>query len=317
MAQVEWYNPETGQIEMIDDGEPDYKSPYEVAHEEGRGDDFDRATDEYYNSGDELNRREDTNWYQPDSYEYLINTPGPTSAGPTPTPTPTPTQTPQPRPRPDRSGGPDLGPVLQPYPGSFQAPKFGDRFRQLSELLGPAPTYAPPEIPGIDPFTYEKYTPTTAKDLETDPSYGFRKGVGEQALLNSRAAQGLARSAGTLKDLLAYNQNFASQEFGNVDARRSRDYQSGFGNALEGWRSNADTTLRRSGMDQERARSIYEPQLFEWTQKGNLGTQAEFRARDDAFQEFQQDYNMFRNNQNDIFDRLKWLSEFGRDSAAL
>ena len=208
-----------------------------------------------------------------------------------------------------------LGPLLGAYPGQFQAPAFGQRFKQLSDLLGPAPQFQAPELPTIDPFSFEEYTPTTGEHVFSDPSFGFRKDIGEKALMNSRAAQGLLRTGGTLKDLLGYNQNFASQEFGNVDARRSKDYGMRRGNALENWRVNADTTLQRAGMDQDRARSMYEPKLFEWTQKGNLGARAEDKARDDAFQEFRTDFDIWRTGQNDIFDKLKWASEFGLDAA--
>lgn len=193
----------------------------------------------------------------------------------------------------------DMGPLLQPYPGAFQKPAFGVAAKQLMDLIGPAPQFAPPDIPTIDP-----YAPTTADHVFADPSYGFRKDIGEKALLNNRAAQGLARSGGTLKDLLDYNQNFASQEFSNVDTRRFRD-----------WSSNADTTLRRSGMEQDRARSIFEPQLFEWNKKGDLSVRAEEGAYDNAFDEFLQDYRMFTDHRDSVFDKLKWSSEFGLDAA--
>jgi len=224
-----------------------------------------------------------------------------------------------------------LGPILQGYPGTFTRPDVGVASKQLIDLIGPAPKFDAPAVPEIDPFSYaeyapESYAPTTADHVFGDPSFGMRKDIGEKALLNSRAAQGLARSAGTLKDLLAYNQNFASQEFGNVDARRFRDYSANEGNrfqahqsnrnaALEGWRSNADTTLRRAGLDQERARSIYEPQFMEWQNKAQIIPAAENRSRDDAFQEFMADESIWRKNQQDIFDRLKWASEFGLDVA--
>lgn len=301
--------------------------PYDPASPDSAPNAFDQATEDYYFNLPQTSRDEhpQTNWYDPGSYNWLLNDPAPPTPGPGPGPGPGPDPTPDPTPTPSPTGGGDpiswgdgglpMGPLVQGFPGTFQAPEFGVAAKRLSDLIGPAPAFTPPDIPTIDPFSYEDYTPTTGAHVFGDPSFGFRKHIGEDALLKNRAARGLLRSGGTLKDLLAYNQNFASQEFGNVDARRFRDYQTGRGNALEGWRANTDTTLRRSGMDQDRARAMYEPQLFEWTRKGDLMTRAEDKARDDAFQEFQTDYDIFRNTQRDVFDRLKWASEFGLDAA--
>jgi hypothetical protein len=53
-------------------------------------------------------------------------------------------------------------------------------------------------------------------DFQTDPGYEFRLGEGAKALERSAAAKGQLFSGGTLKDLTQYNQNFASNEFGNA-----------------------------------------------------------------------------------------------------
>lgn len=196
-------------------------------------------------------------------------------------------------------GGVSFGPLLRGYSGQFSRPTPGEAFKRMSDLLGPAPAFTARPLP-----TIERFEPTTAEHLNADPSFGFRKGIGEKALMNSRAAQGLLRTGGTLKDLLDYNQNFASQEFGNVDARRFRDYGMNRQNQFD---------LYDRGFQADRAE--YEPKLFEWTTKGTLGSRAEEREYDNAFREFETDYDMWRNTQNDIFSRLKWASEFGLDAA--
>jgi hypothetical protein len=58
------------------------------------------------------------------------------------------------------------------------------------------------------------FTPPSAEDLNT-PGYQSRLAAGEQALQRSAAAKGLVRSGGTLKDLVEYGQNFASNEYNN------------------------------------------------------------------------------------------------------
>jgi hypothetical protein len=53
-------------------------------------------------------------------------------------------------------------------------------------------------------------------DFQADPGYNFRLGEGAKSLERSAAANGTLFSGGTLKSLDQYNQNFASNEFGNA-----------------------------------------------------------------------------------------------------
>ena len=55
-----------------------------------------------------------------------------------------------------------------------------------------------------------------AGDFYTDPGYDFRLSEGAKALERSASARGGLFSGGTLKALTRYNQDFASNEFGNA-----------------------------------------------------------------------------------------------------
>lgn len=59
-----------------------------------------------------------------------------------------------------------------------------------------------------------------------DPGYWFQRQQGEQALLNSAAADSGALSGAALKDLMGYNQNLASTSYGDAFNR----YQTQQGN---------------------------------------------------------------------------------------
>ena len=52
--------------------------------------------------------------------------------------------------------------------------------------------------------------------MQNDPGWKFRQKTGQQEFLNSAAAKGLGRSGGTMKDFINYNQDAASQEYGQV-----------------------------------------------------------------------------------------------------
>lgn len=273
--------------------------------------------DDYYEDEDPWNPDNDPD--DPDYDPWGLDPGGGSVINPVVGGPPDPTPSPAPDLANDYGGVPDpalpvqtakrpVGPLLTPFGGSFRAPTYGDRYRSLMQLLGPAPMYTAPELPTIAPFTREFKIPT-AEDVYQDPSYGFRKGQGEQALLNNRAAQGLLRTGGTLKDFMDYNQNFASQEYGNVYNRRAGEHTM----ARDDWRGNADVTLRRGAMDQERARSMYEPRLFEWRTRGELGSRAEDVAFDQSRNAYLDEFDQYRKSQDDIFQRLKWLSEYGND----
>lgn len=55
-----------------------------------------------------------------------------------------------------------------------------------------------------------------ASDFETDPGYQFRLGEGQKQIESSAAARGGLLSGAAAKALTKYNQNFASNEYGNA-----------------------------------------------------------------------------------------------------
>jgi hypothetical protein len=64
----------------------------------------------------------------------------------------------------------------------------------------------------------------TAEEALAEPGYQFRLNQGEQALQQSAAGRGTLRTGMTLKDILEYGQNFASQEYSNVFDRALAQY---------------------------------------------------------------------------------------------
>lgn len=80
--------------------------------------------------------------------------------------------------------------------------------------FGPTPVFNP--------------TPFTAPDaasLLKDPGYQARLNAGSDALERSAASRGVLRTGGTLKDIIDYNQNFASNEYSNDFNRAAQTYQ--------------------------------------------------------------------------------------------
>ncbi len=69
-----------------------------------------------------------------------------------------------------------------------------------------------------------------ASKLQMDPGYAFRLQEGQKALERSAAARGGATGGGVLKDLTAYSQGQASQEFQKAFDRFRQDRQDRFSN---------------------------------------------------------------------------------------
>lgn len=87
--------------------------------------------------------------------------------------------------------------------------------------------YGDPNDPGYGDFT----KPFDAEEFYKyqDPGYWFRLQQGQQGLQNSAAAGSGALSGAAMKDLLGYNQDMASQEYGNAFNR----YQTTQGNIFQ------------------------------------------------------------------------------------
>ena len=124
----------------------------------------------------------------------------------------------------------------------------------------PAP-YEPPSAyqPGeYQPPTYTPgapFTGPTAEQMSADPGYQFRLQQGQEALERSGAARGVTNTGGTLKNILDYGQQAASQEYGNVYDRAAQNWgmneaarQASFGlNAPEQFQGWAATEAGRLG----------------------------------------------------------------------
>ena len=144
-------------------------------------------------------------------------------------------------------GGGTMGQMITPYnPLATYSPV---------PYVPPAP-FRPPAYEGATPFEQDPYaaaTPfvgPTAADMTADPGYQFRLRQGQEALERSGAARGVTNTGGTLRDILDYGQQAASQEYGNVFGRqrdvydlnernRFNAYQANYGNAMDAYNLNA------------------------------------------------------------------------------
>lgn len=139
--------------------------------------------------------------------------------------------------------------IIDQYnPDDGGGPGGGGGFGGWNFNFGPVPQFVPPR------FTFkDRFEMPSIEDMLADPGYQFRLGEGERALEQSAAGRGVLRTGGTLKDILKYGQNFASQEYGNVFDRSLRQFSTNYG-------------VERDIFDRlyQGEKDRYSPNLIEW-----------------------------------------------------
>jgi len=88
-------------------------------------------------------------------------------------------------------------------------------------------------------------------DFQGDPGYQFRQQEGQAGVENSAASRGMLLSGATLKALSRYNQDYASNEFGNAYNRYNMNQDKRFNRlaSVAGIGQNAANTVANAGMN--------------------------------------------------------------------
>lgn len=150
--------------------------------------------------------------------------------------------------------------VMNNYPGANVTPMILDMISQQSQQNQ---TFAPSMSANDLQSQYQNYVDqqkaiqqspeygSLAKsfslaDFQKDPGYEFRLGEGEKALNRAAAAKGRYDSGATLKALNQYNQNFASNEFGNAFNRDTTN-KTNLYNRLAGLSGTGQTAANQIG----------------------------------------------------------------------
>jgi hypothetical protein len=118
---------------------------------------------------------------------------------------------------------------------------------------GPVPQFNGPAFQWNEQFQAPTYA-----EIENDQGYQFRRSQGQRGMEASAAARGNLRTGGTLKALADYNQQLASQEYGNVYNRRAGEYGMRYGQARD-----------KYGYDYTLARDQFAPKMTEYLTKAN------------------------------------------------
>lgn len=182
---------------------------------------------------------------------------------------------------------------LSPFEEQFQGPGAGPDVPDFPEFQ-----YA--DFEGFDPFTAP-----TAESILHDPSYQFRRDQGAGAIENSAAARGLLNSGGTLKDLLGYGQQFASQEYGNIWDRDFNLWGTQNQNKLTGYETNRNNAANNFATNYGLTRDRYD-----------LLNQANKTSYDRLWNEYLNRKDTWYRNQNEPFSKQLDLLKIGFGGAS-
>lgn len=132
---------------------------------------------------------------------------------------------------PDVNVRPDAGAASPSAPSDGGGSTQGESF--LWPEFDPGPAFQAPA-----PFSYDEFRAPSLEDAKAEPGYEFARSEGLRGLQNSAASRGVARTGGTLKDLIGWGNRFAEQNYGNVFNRAGMTYDRNRNNAADAYQTN-------------------------------------------------------------------------------
>lgn len=221
---------------------------------------------------------------------------------------------------PEGSGGPS-GPLggnrFTGYGGGDPA-GFGTPPRPYQSAPYGGGQYTTPSLPSwlqtpFTPATYTSttFTPPTGIDLQNDPGYLARMRLANEGLERSAAARGSVLSGGFQQELAKYNQDYASNEYGNVYNRALGTFQTNTGNAFNAFNAN---TANQFGARQQQQGEYQMGVGNAQTQYGNRYN-AYLNDQQRMLNDYLTNYNIGHTAETDYWGRLRDLHGSGLNAA--
>jgi len=162
-------------------------------------------------------------------------------------------------------------------------------------------------------FTPPVWNAPTMQDAMNEPGYQFRLEGGSDALERSAAARGVLRTGGTLKDVLEYGQNFATQEYGNVFNRALQGYDRDYRGAYDAFLPRFDEWKFLSGAEQAAAMAQFSAANHGGGGGGNNYAQDKALEPGDPGPPLAYN-NWYKPGNTDVQDWLDWQNQHGQQS---
>ncbi len=190
----------------------------------------------------------------------------------------------------------DYGAPTTPNVQNYQQPFY----TPSAPYQAPTPYQANPySVPTFDAAT--PFRGPSVADMQADPSYQFRLTEGQKALERSGAARGVTNTGGTLKDILNYGQQAASQEYGNIynralntynvnEANRGRAFDTNAALGFQGYGANEMGRSQAYGTNEANRQQAYQTNEANAQQAYNMNALANQQMYQTNANQAQQDY---------------------------
>jgi len=201
------------------------------------------------------------------------------------------------------------------------------------------PTYTPPPAFSYDTpqpvfkdapaFSYADFVAPSLQEAMNSPGYQFRLGQGTDRLQNAASARGTLNDSGTLKALMDYGQESASQEYANVFGRAADTWGMGYKNAadtyntnyrtqyvdpynaaVDTWKTGHDTSLAAYNtnyktqyedpydISYQAAKDVYAPEFASWTTNAANTQHLNDTTNTNAWNDYLLGYQDYQNRRN-------------------
>lgn len=147
---------------------------------------------------------------------------------------------------------------------TYNEPNTGGGYDFNTPTAWDWPTFTAPRFEGVGDFaappafSYAPFAAPSLADAQNEPGYAFARDEGQRALETAAAARGIARTGGTLKDLIGWGNRFAEQNYGNVFNRSAQTYGMNRENALGNYLTNYNVSRDVFDRNYGQARDIYD-----------------------------------------------------------
>jgi hypothetical protein len=122
-------------------------------------------------------------------------------------------------------------------------------------------------------FNAPRFTAPGLEEMYADPGYQARLREGQQRLEHSQAAKGMARTGGSLLDLLRYGQDYAANEYANTYGRAANTYGLNYQAAKDEFAPQYGAWQTKYGGDLSRWTTGQNVDLSRWTTGQNNALQ--------------------------------------------
>jgi hypothetical protein len=179
---------------------------------------------------------------------------------------------------PPAPGPPTAQPAAPSNVPDYAPPSFDGPYAPDYSFYEGAPEFNAPTFQAPPAFTAP-----TGDAVYNEPGYDFRRGEGERGIKAFASHLGALRTGGTIKDLIKYNQNFASQEYGNVFNRAADTYRTNYGVSRDVFDRNY-----------QGAKDAFVPAMQDWQTRNSMNKE----AADDYFT---RTYDAFKYGNDDAY----------------